>query len=164
MFEPANVLKVVHALLGVWFVAALVGRWVALTAAARATEIEALKGMLTVSSRFERIVIVVPSLVLILGIATAIAQGRAFLGPIQGAPVDWLFASLVIFLSPLPLVPLVFLPKGKGFEAALVEAEGLGIVTERLTAAFRDRTVFAARVYELGSTLVVLVLMIAKPF
>jgi hypothetical protein len=164
MFDPANLLKVVHALLGVWFVAALVGRWVALGAAARATDIRALRGMLTVASRFERVVIIAPSLVLVLGIATAIAQGRPFLGPFQGAQVDWLFASLVIFLSPLPLVPLVFLPRGKVFEAALIEAEAEGEVTDRLKIAFRDPVVLGAHVYELGSTLVVLVLMLTKPF
>jgi hypothetical protein len=109
-------------------------------------------------------VIMVPFFVLILGIATAIAQGRAFLGPFQGAPVDWLFASLVLFLSPLPLVPLVFLPRGKVFEAALAGAEETRTVTADLRAVFRDPVVFGAHAYEFGSTLVVLILMIAKPF
>jgi hypothetical protein len=120
--------------------------------------------MLTVSGRFERQVMIVPFFVLILGIATAVAQGRPFLGPLQGAPVDWLFASLIVFLSPLPLIPLVFLPRGKAFEAALLDAEAQGAVTDRLRSAFRDPVVFAAHVYELGATVVVLILMIAKPF
>src|SRR6187399_3255686 len=115
MFEPASLLKIAHSLLGVWFIAALIGRWVALGAASRAADVKAQRGMLTVSSRFERQVMIVPTFVLILGVATAVAQGRPFLGPLQGAPVDWLFASLVIFLSPLPLIPLVFLPRGKVF-------------------------------------------------
>jgi ribose/xylose/arabinose/galactoside ABC-type transport system permease subunit len=164
MLEPATILKVVHALLGVWFVGALIGRWVTLGAAARATEIGALRGMLTVSSRFESLVRTVPIAVFALGIATAIAQGRPFLGPIQGAPVDWLFASLIVFLSPLPLVPLVFLPRGRVFEAALDEATAQGVVTDRLRTAFRDPVVFAAHAYELGAMVVVLTLMIAKPF
>ena len=164
MFEPASLLKIAHSLLGVWFIAALVGRWVAIGAASRATEVKALRGMLTVSSRFERQVRIVPTFVLILGIATAVAQGRPFLGPLQGAPVDWLFASLVLFLSPLPLIPLVFLPRGKVFEAALNDAEEKGVITEQLSVAFRDPVVFAAHLYELGVVLVVLVLMIAKPF
>ena len=164
MLEPANLLKLVHALLGVWFVAALGGRWVALSAATRSTDIRAIRGMLTVAARFERMVIVASLLVLVVGIATAIAQGRPFLGPLQGAPVDWLFASLLIFLSPLPLVPLVFLPRGKVFDAALTDAESKGEVTPALRTAFQDPVVFAAHVYEFAATLVVLVLMIAKPF
>lgn len=39
-----------------------------------------------------------------------------------------------------------------------------GVVTDSLRTAFRDPVVFAAHVYELGAMVVVLVLMIAKPF
>jgi hypothetical protein len=69
-----------------------------------------------------------------------------------------------VFLSPVPLVPLVFLPRGRVFEEALTEASEEGAVTDRLRAAFRDPVVFAAHAYELGAMVVVFVLMIAKPF
>ena len=82
----------------------------------------------------------------------------------QGAPVDWLFVSLVVYLSVIRLVPLVFLPRGKVFDVALEEATAHGAVTEPLRSAFRDPVVMAAHVYELGAMVVVLVLMIAKPF
>jgi hypothetical protein len=144
--------------------AGLVGRWITLSEAARATEVPGMRTLLNLSGRFERIVIVIPSLVLVFGIATAIAQGRPFLGPLQNAPVDWLFVSLLVFLSPLPLVPLVFLPRGRVFEAALEEATAKGEVTERLRAEFRDPVVRAAHVYELAATVAVLILMISKPF
>ena len=164
MFEPANLLRVSHALVGVWFLAGLIGRWVTLGQAARSTEIGPIQQMLTLSARFERIVVLGSVGVLILGIATAVAQGRPFLGPFQGAPVDWLFVSLVLFLSVLPLIPLVFLPRGRVFSAALNEAVAEGAITARLQAAFRDRVVLAAHAYELAAMVVVLVLMIAKPF
>jgi hypothetical protein len=160
----SELLKLTHAIFGVWFLAALFGRWVTLAVAARATDVRAIPPMLTVSSRFEQMVRTVPLAVLALGIATAISQGRPFLGPLQGAPVDWLFASLLIFLSPLPLVPLVFLPRGRIFESALEEATQAGQITPGLNAAFRDRVVLAGHAYELGAMLVVLALMIAKPF
>jgi len=164
VLEPANVLRLVHALVGVWFMAGLIGRWVTLAHAARVKDISALRQVLQVSARFERIVIIGSVAVLLLGIVTAIAQGRPFLGPLQGAPVDWLFVSLLVFISAIPLVPLVFLPRGKVFDAALEEATAQGVVTDRLRTAFRDPVVFAAHVYELGAMVVVLVLMIAKPF
>jgi uncharacterized membrane protein len=144
--------------------AGLVGRWVTLAHAAHVTDIGALRQVLQVSARFERIVIIGSLAVLVLGVATAIAQGRPFLGPLQGAPVDWLFASLIVYLSAIPLVPLVFLPRGRVFDAALEEATAEGAVTPRMRTAFRDPVVFAAHVYELGAMVVVLVLMIAKPF
>jgi uncharacterized membrane protein len=164
VFEPANLLKLAHALAGVLLVAGLVGRWLTVGHAARVKDIPALQQVLAVSARFERIVMVSSLVVLGLGIATAIAQGRPFLGPLQGAPLDWLFVSLVLYLSVLPLIPLVFLPRAKVFDAALADAEAGGVVTERLARAFSDPVVFAAHVYELAAIVVVLGLMIAKPF
>ena|SRR6266496_4757792 len=157
-------LKVAHAVLGLWVVAALVGRWVTLGQAAHSTNIPAVHTLLGLSDRFEWMVIRIPPLVLVLGIATAITQGRPFLGPIQGAPVDWLLVSIVIYLSVIPIVPLVFLPRGRLFAAALEEATSLGVVTDDLTRAFRDPVVFAAHVYELAVIVIVFVLMITKPF
>jgi hypothetical protein len=162
--DAATILKVAHALLGVWLVAGLVGRWVTLAHAARSTEISAVNTLLRLSDRFEQVVIRGSLLVLVLGIATAIVQGRPFLGPLQGARIDWLFASLVVYLSIIPLIPFVFLPRGRAFAVELEAANAEGRVTERLAAAFRDPVVFAGHVYELIAIVVVFVLMIAKPF
>jgi hypothetical protein len=63
-----------------------------------------------------------------------------------------------------PLVPLVFLPRGKVFDAALADAEAAGEVTPALTAAFHDPAVAAARWYELGVVAAIIVLMVTKPF
>lgn len=146
------------------FISGLVGRWITLGRAAQAAEVRDLQTLLDLSSRFERIVVVTSSLVLVFGVATAIAQGRPFLGPIQGAPVDWLFASLLIYLSAIPLVPVVFLPRGRVFGAALEEATRDGVVTAKLREAFSDPVVRAAHIYEFAVTFTVLVLMIWKPF
>jgi hypothetical protein len=162
--DLGTILKVVHALVGVLFVAGLVGRWITLGAASRAASIGDARTLLDLSGRFERIVIGSSILVLLLGVVTAIAQGRPFLGPLQAAPVDWLFVSLVLYLSIIPLVPLVFLPHGRLFEAALDEATAGGTITDRLHAAFRDPIVRAAHASELAATVTILVLMIWKPF
>ncbi|HEY6058390.1 MAG TPA: DUF2269 family protein [Candidatus Limnocylindrales bacterium] len=157
-------MKAVHALIGLAFLAALIGRWIALAEAARAGTIGDVRAMLSVSARFERIVVVSSVLVLLVGIATAVVQGRPFLGPFQGGHVDWLFVSLILVVSIIPLVPVVFLPRGRAFEAALEEAARAGSVTARLRAAFGDPVVAAAHAYELIAMLVVFVLMVMKPF
>ena len=105
----------------------------------------------------------IPGIVLVLGIATAVVQGRAFLGPLQGVSVDWLFVY-VAYVSIIPWIPLVFLPRGRLFGAALADADARGVVTPELTAAFRDRVVFSGHVYELAAIIGVFILMIAKPF
>jgi hypothetical protein len=159
-----SILALVHALVAIVFVAGLIGRWVTLGAAERAMDLGSIRTLTAVSAPFERMVIIGSLLVFVLGILTAIAQGRPFLGPIQGAPVDWLFVSLVLFLTIIPLVPLVFIPKGRVFDAALEEASLAGRVTPALHAAFRDPVTRAAHVYELAAVTVVLGLMLAKPF
>jgi len=160
----ADLLKLIHALVGVLFMAGLIGRWITLSYASRITDLRFFRLVLAVSARFERIVIGTSLFVLMLGLLTAVAQGRPFLGPIQGAPIDWLFVSLLIYLSVSFLAPMVFLPRRREFDDALQEAERLDEMTDRLRLAFRDPVVFYARAYELGAMVVVLVLMIAKPF
>lgn len=164
MVEAADWLKLVHALVGVLFMAGLIGRWITLGYAARITELGSFRLVLALSARFERIVIGTSLFVLMLGLLTAVAQGRPFLGPIQGAAADWLFVSLLIYLSVSFLVPMVFLPRRREFDAALQEAVQAGEMTDRLRLSFRDPALFAGRAYELGAMVVVLVLMIAKPF
>lgn len=159
-----EVLVVAHALTGAVFLGALVGRWVILGLAERATSLAEVRTLTRAAAPFERTVIVGSALVLVLGIATAIAQGRPFIGPLQGGSIDWLFASLVIYLSIIPLVPLVFLPRGRVFEAALEDATERDELTPALAAAFRDPAVRAAHVYELSAVTLVFALMVAKPF
>ena len=132
--------------------------------AARTTDIAAVHTLLGLSDRFEWMVVRIPPIVLVLGIGTAIAQGRPFLGPLQGGPVDWLLVSLVLYLSIIPLIPLIFIPRGRVFGAALADADASGTVSPALTAAFRDRVVLAAHLYEFAAIIAVFVLMITKPF
>jgi hypothetical protein len=160
----AEVLKIAHALTGILFVGGLVGRWIVLGLAERADTITSMRTLTRAAGPFERIVIQGGGLMAGLGVVTALAQGRPFLGPLQGASVDWLFVSILLLLSVQPLVPLVFLPKGRVFAAALEDAANRDEVTPTLRAAWRDPLVRAAHVYELVIVTVVLVLMIAKPF
>jgi len=159
-----DVVVLVHALVAVLFMAGLIGRWIVLGAAERATELSAMKALTTAAGPFERIVIVGSMLVLLFGVVAAFMKGRSILGPLSGGSIDWLFVSLLLYLSLIPLVPIVFLPRGKVFEAALAAAEVEGQVTPELRAAWRDPVVRAAHVYELAAVTVVLTLMLTKPF
>lgn len=159
-----DIVVLIHALIGVLFIAGLIGRWLILGAAARAKELPAMKTLAAASGPFERIVIVTSTFVLLFGLIAAFLAGRSVLGPLTSGSVDWLFASLVLYLSVLPLIPLVFLPRGRVFEAAMTVADEQGHVTPELRAAWGDPIVRAAQVYELGVVTIVLILMLSKPF
>lgn len=98
--------------------------------------------------------------VLVLGIVVWWQQDL----PLWGEGSRWVTVSLILYLSIVPLIPLVFLPRGKVFETALTSAIDQGTVTPELTAALRDSSVAAARWYELVVIGVVLLLMVTKPF
>lgn len=91
---------------------------------------------------------------------TVFAQGRSF----TGSGNWWFLTSLILYLALIPLVPIVFLPRGRIFERAPTEARQRGEVTTELSAALRDPAVAAARVTELVVVAVILLLMVVKPF
>jgi hypothetical protein len=110
---------------------------------------------------FERWMVIPGSMaVFVAGLLAAWAEDIPLWGPGSG----WLAASIVVFLSTIPLVPLIFLPRGKIFEVALAAARTRGRVTPELAIAFRDPAVTFARVYETIAIAIVVALMVTKPF
>jgi hypothetical protein len=62
------------------------------------------------------------------------------------------------------IVPFVFLPRGRIFERVLGEALSQGRITPELSLALNDRAVKLAHVYEAVMILVVVALMVFRPF
>jgi hypothetical protein len=152
--------KLIHILVAFGFITGLLGRWILLHQAKRATDVEAAHGLAQAASPFEKLVIQGGNLVLPAGLLTAWAQGYPWLGLTTG----WMLVSVVVLLSVLPLVPLVFLPRGRVFEAAMSAARASGTVTPELRAAFADPMVAFAHWYELTAVGIVVALMVLKPF
>jgi len=73
-----------------------------------------------------RMVVPGSSAVFLLGLLTAWVQGWPILGFLQGGAVNWVLVSILIYLSIMVFVVRVFLPRGKLFEAALLEAVARG--------------------------------------
>lgn len=157
--------KVLHAFTGIWFVAGVVGRGLTQVRAERTSDIGVVKAMVELIGRFDSLMVIPGSMaVLALGVVAAWIEGEPLFGFIQGARSNWLLVALILFLTIVALVPTVFIPRGKGFGAALDEAVAVGRVTDRLSAAFRDPVVRAAHVWELIALTLIVWLMIAKPF
>ena len=157
-------LKLVHLASAIWFAAGLLGRWYALSAASRATELKLTRAFADLSGRFENTMVIPGSTaVLVSGVVTALVGGFPLLGPIQGGS-SWLLAALVIFAALMALVPTVFLPRGRLFGAALDDAKARDQVTPGLRAAFADPIVVRSHWAELLGVGAILVLMVLKPF
>ena len=151
--------KLLHVAIAIVFISGLIGRWILLRRAAAASDPETAY-QLAHAAPFEQIVIRGGPMILAAGLLTAWAQGYPWFGLTTG----WMIASVILLLSPLPFVPLVFLPRGKVFEAELEAARAKGVSTPGLQAAFADPMVALARRWELVSVSLVVVLMVLKPF
>lgn len=158
-------LKFVHVLIAVGFVSGLIGRAVILRLAAGSSDVARLGPLLEASGIFERFLVIPGSMaVLVSGILVAWLAGYPVFGFLQGHGPYWVPLAIVVFVSTLPWVPLVFLPRGSIFGAALDEARKVGKVTPELSAEFNHPAVRAGHIYEFAVVLVLFFLMVAKPF
>lgn len=157
----ADLLQFLHVVSAFMLVTGIVGRDLVLGRARRTGDVEKVKDLVETAGPFERFFVIPGSfLVLLFGILTWWAKGI----PLWGQGTRWITVSLIVFLTTIPLIPLIFLPRGKVFEAALASALPTGRVTPELSAALRDPIVALARWYEVGVIGVVLLLMVTKPF
>jgi hypothetical protein len=161
----ATTLLFLHVLTAIWTIAGLLGRWVVLGAAARSGELTTMRSILRIGDKFERGMVQPGSLaILATGLALAWVQDQPLLGFLQGSGANWLLVSLLLYLTSIPLVGLVFIPRARRFELALAGATEQATVTASLRSAFADRAVLAGHVYELAIVFLILGLMITQAF
>ena len=153
-------LKLGHVIVAFALVAGLVGRWILLTRASRTDDVAHASLLAETAAPFERAVQVSGTAIVVLGLLTAWAQDYPWLGLTTG----WMLLSVLLVVPMLVLVPLVFIPRGRVFEATMAEARIEGRVTDALRAAWRDPTVALARRYELAAIGIIVALMVVKPF
>jgi len=156
----ALLLKLGHVLLAFAMVSGLLGRWILLTRAARTDDVERAHLLADAAGPFERLVQVSSPTVVLIGLGTAGAQGYPWLGLTTG----WMLLTVLLIIPILVLIPTVFIPRGRIFEAAMGEARQAGAVTPALRAAWSDPAVAMARRYELAATAIIVGLMVIKPF
>lgn len=158
-------MKFLHVITAFWFIAGLFGRTVVMWQASKNTDISMVKLLVKVSSYFEFWMVRPGSLaVLGFGLVTAWLQRWPLLGSLQGIQSNWLLLSTLLYLSGIPIIAFVFIPRGKLFDKVLNAALEQGSVTTDLTAAFHDRAVGIAHAYELITTVIIILLMVMKPF
>lgn len=160
-----TILKLLHVFAAFWLITGIIGRYVINKKASESKDMQVVCALMPASGVFEQAMVLPGSFaVLAAGLVTAWAQGWPILGFLQGGSSNWVLASLVLFLTIIPLIRFVFVPRGKMFEAAFNDAAAKGQVTPELSAAFRDPLVRAAHIYEFGAIVVIVALMVLKPF
>lgn len=155
------IFRLLHVAAAVLLVVGIAGRDLNLRRAARSSAITRTVQLVARAGRFEALMVRPGSLIVLgAGLALMWLQGRPFIAP--GG--YWLTVSILLYLSSIPIIAFVFVPRGRRFEAALREAEARGAPTAELAESFADPAVAFARRFEIVALVIVVALMIAKPF
>jgi len=160
------IMKLLHVLTAFWFISGVIGRDFAFWQAGRATNVQAVQALLHVSDFFERYAVIPVSMaVFLFGLIVTFLQRWPLFGSLQGSPINWLLVSFLLFLAiSLAIGPLRLVPRRKERTRALEEALTQGTITPHLTATLNDPVVVRFRMAELIILVVIIILMVAKPF
>lgn len=159
------VLRFLHIMSAVLLVGGVLARQLTRSTALRARDPQGIAAAFQAAEPVERFMVIPGSLLtLVFGLILSLESGAPVLGFLQGASRNWLLVSILLLAAVFILVPAVFLPKGRVFGAHLQDALKQGVITPALSASLNDPLVRAAHVFEIAAVLLVLLLMIFKPF
>jgi uncharacterized membrane protein len=159
------VVHFLHIASAIWFIGGVAARQIVRAHARRTEDVQRFAIMSEAAGRIESTMVIPGNIaVVVFGVILGLITGAPILGFLQGASRNWLLVSNILLLIGGVNVPLVFLPRGKLFDAALKDALAKGQITPELRAHIDDRTVRNAHILELSALATVVILMVFKPF
>ena len=160
-----NLLLFVHVMAAFMMVAGMVGREITRREVRKSSDLRILLEMSALAGRFDTMLVRTGStVVIIVGIILAVMGGWPIFGFLQGGATNWLLVTILLVLSIVFVIAFVFVPRGRVYEKALQDAVARGEITPELRASFQDPVVRWAHLWEEFSVVVIVYLMIAKPF
>jgi len=159
------ILRLLHISAAIIFVGGLFARQVVRSLISRTQVVSAIVTLTEAAGRVERWMVIPGNiLAIVFGLLLALITRAPILGALQGSPSSWLLASIILLAVLFPLVPMVFLPRGKIFEASLQQAVAAGLVTPELRERMNDPVVRWAHTAEMVGVTLIVFLMVVKPF
>lgn len=162
-----NILKLLHILAAFALISGEIGRAIVFQRAKKATDVKIVAEMLKLFTFFtSKLVSPGGMLSFLLGLATAGSQGKVvlILGFLAGGEINWPLASIVLYVIVMVLVFTITIPRGKALGQALGAALGQGKITPELTAAMNDQTFNANFIIQDVLLVLIVILMVLKPF
>jgi uncharacterized membrane protein len=158
-------IKFLHIIAAMMLVGGLFGRQLVRAYAKKADDVHIFAELSRAAGRIENLMVIPGNIaVILLGVVLAVMTGYPLLGFLQGASQNWLFVSNILLILILVLVPTVLIPRGKKFAVILEAALAKGEMTRELHMALDDRGVKLVHRYEEVSLVIVMALMVLKPF
>ena len=158
------VLKLLHILAVAVTIGGILARQMVRASARQSDDLSVVAALTNAAARLDRAMIIPAStLMLVLGLFLAIAQGWPIFGYLQGASQNWLLASNGLLVIMVTLISTVFIPHNKKVAAQLQAALRAGRLTPELSAALDDRPNQWAHLAEEIILVTVAALMVLKP-
>ena len=159
------VIKFLHVTSAIMYVGGIFSRQLVRQYARKTDDVHLFTALLRAAGRIEAIMVIPGAqAVIVLGVILALIADFPIFGFLQGASQNWLLVSNILLVSGLVLVPTIFVPRGKIFEPVLQAALAEGRITPELRAAIDDRAVKFAHHYQEVSLIIIVALMVLKPF
>jgi uncharacterized membrane protein len=159
------ILRLLHISAAIVFVGGLFARQAVRSLISRTQDVSAIATLTEAAGRVERWMVIPGNvLAIVFGLILALTTRAPILGALERPQPNWLLASIVLLAVLLPLVPIVFLPRGKVFEASLQRAVAAGQVTPELRERMNDPVVRWAHTTEMVGVILIVFLMVVKPF
>jgi hypothetical protein len=159
------VIRFLHIFSAIWFIGGVLARQIVRLYARWTDDVQHFASMSQAAGRIENTMVIPGNFaVIIFGVIYGLMIGAPILGFLQGATRNWLLVSKILLIIGFFNVPLIFLPRGKSFDAALKDALARGEMTPELRLHINDPVVRMAHWFELVAMLVVVFLMVFRPF
>ena len=159
------VLRFLHLASAMIFVGGIFARQFVRSVAYQTDDVRKFAALSEGAGRIEQLMVIPGNLaVIVFGVILARITNAPMLGFLQGAATNWLLLANVLLILGIVAVPVVFVPHGKKFEPILRDALAAGQMTPQLRAELDDPVVKLVHWYEMGSLVVVVLLMVFKPF
>jgi uncharacterized membrane protein len=147
------------------FVGGIFGRQLVRAYAKKTDDVQIFAALNQAAGRIENMMVIPGNMAVILfGVILALMSGYPIFGFLQGAAQNWLLVSNILLVLGLVIVPTIFVPRGKKFEPVLQAALAEGRMTPDLQAELDDKVVRLAHLYEEVALVIVIALMVFKPF
>ncbi len=158
-------LRFLHVASAMWFIGGILARQIVRAYARGTDDVRRFAVMSEAAGRIESTMVIPGNLaVIVFGVILGLIIKAPILGFLQGAERNWLLVSNILLIIGFLNVPLIFLPRGKLFRVALEDALAKGRMTPELHAHLNDPVVRLAHGYEFVSMVVIVFLMVFKPF
>jgi uncharacterized membrane protein len=158
-------LRFLHIASAIWFIGGILARQIVRAYAKGTDDVQRFATLSEAARRLDSTMVIPGNFaVIVFGVILALITGAPILGFLQGAPRNWLLVSNILLIIGFLNVPLIFLPRRKRLDLTLNDALAKGQMTPELRLHINDRTVRIVHWFELVSMVVVVFLMVFKPF